>query len=241
MCLKCHFPSTLSRESTQPISYAPIERNDFYVCRVSNLLFSSSKLKAHRLRYDLHTKQKTTERIHIPVLSCDCLNGALNYCCFQRDGWALKKWIFCKISLSELSVCFLFQESRKGDNTMGLYKQYLRVGQYARNQLFGINNRNGGANVAPIQMLISEQGKINTSESFPEFQSRLTSDLLFLDKYKKKLHVTQLGNTIIIIAVLGMTAALSPKHFRPCPVKLLHFPSIISGSSETIFLTLTAP
>lgn len=48
---------------------------------------------------------------------------------------------------------------------MGLHKQYLKVGQSAKNRLFGIKPmRKTPANsegTSPIQMLISEQGKIN--------------------------------------------------------------------------------
>lgn len=43
---------------------------------------------------------------------------------------------------------------------MGLYKQYFRITQYARNQLFG-NARGEGT---PLQMLISQQGKLSHSK-----------------------------------------------------------------------------
>lgn len=42
---------------------------------------------------------------------------------------------------------------------MGLYKQYFRVGRYATNHIFGVDN---GA--VPVQMLISRGGKIDTGE-----------------------------------------------------------------------------
>ncbi|KAL0281623.1 UNVERIFIED_CONTAM: hypothetical protein PYX00_002556 [Menopon gallinae] len=49
---------------------------------------------------------------------------------------------------------------------MGLHKQYLRVGQNAKNRLFGIppskRNRIRNEDGTPINMLISEQGKIST-------------------------------------------------------------------------------
>jgi hypothetical protein len=52
--------------------------------------------------------------------------------------------------------------------TMGLHKQYLKVGQSAKNRLFGVKpwkkipgNAEG---TSSIQMLISEQGKINHGE-----------------------------------------------------------------------------
>lgn len=45
------------------------------------------------------------------------------------------------------------------------HKQYLKVGQSAKNRLFGISPFRGGpSGGSPIQMLISEQGKINHSE-----------------------------------------------------------------------------
>ncbi|XP_046980078.1 scavenger receptor class B member 1 [Schistocerca americana] len=49
---------------------------------------------------------------------------------------------------------------------MGLHKQYLQVGRSAKNRLFGIppsgkRTPANGDTVSPIQMLISEQGKIN--------------------------------------------------------------------------------
>ena len=45
------------------------------------------------------------------------------------------------------------------------HKQYLKVGQSAKNRLFGISPFRAGSNGgSPIQMLISEQGKINHSE-----------------------------------------------------------------------------
>ncbi|KAF2883476.1 hypothetical protein ILUMI_22693 [Ignelater luminosus] len=47
---------------------------------------------------------------------------------------------------------------------MGLYKQYFRVSQNARNRLFGVPPRNGNSSgFTPLQMLISEQGKIKSS------------------------------------------------------------------------------
>lgn len=55
---------------------------------------------------------------------------------------------------------------------MGLHKQYLRVGQSARNKLFGINPENGFAERTggtPLSMLISEQGKINHGELLINF------------------------------------------------------------------------
>lgn len=48
--------------------------------------------------------------------------------------------------------------------TKGIHKQYLKVGQSAKNKLFGISpgqdygQRTGSK---PLSMLISEQGKIN--------------------------------------------------------------------------------
>jgi hypothetical protein len=51
---------------------------------------------------------------------------------------------------------------------MGLHKQYLKVGQSAKNRLFGIKPwRKIPANpegTSAIQMLISEQGKFNHGE-----------------------------------------------------------------------------
>jgi scavenger receptor class B protein 1 len=45
---------------------------------------------------------------------------------------------------------------------MGLYKQYFRISQYARNQLLGNPNRNS-KDGTPLQMLISQQGKFSNS------------------------------------------------------------------------------
>ena len=56
---------------------------------------------------------------------------------------------------------------------MVLPRQYLRVGQSVRNRLFGISNGGSGDNNArfqnvdysPIQMLISQQGRIDRGKS----------------------------------------------------------------------------
>jgi hypothetical protein len=51
---------------------------------------------------------------------------------------------------------------------MGLHKQYLKVGQSAKNRLFGVKPwRKTPASpegTSAIQMLISEQGKVNHGE-----------------------------------------------------------------------------
>lgn len=54
---------------------------------------------------------------------------------------------------------FYLQDTHTGYNTMGLYKQYFRITQYTRNQLFGINSnaRTSSTGQIPVQMLISQQ------------------------------------------------------------------------------------
>lgn len=62
---------------------------------------------------------------------------------------------------------FLHIELATSDSaTMGLHKQYMRVGQSAKNSLFGITPdpaRRRKPEASPLQMLISHQGKINHS------------------------------------------------------------------------------
>lgn len=45
---------------------------------------------------------------------------------------------------------------------MGLHKQYLKVGQNARDQIFGLGR--GGRTSSPLSMLISKGAKLNNSE-----------------------------------------------------------------------------
>lgn len=54
-------------------------------------------------------------------------------------------------------------------NEMG-HKQYMRVGQTAKNSLFGVDRRSApSSNGTPLQMLISQQGKFNHGKSFFSF------------------------------------------------------------------------
>lgn len=46
---------------------------------------------------------------------------------------------------------------------MGLHKQYLKVGQNARDQIFGLSR--GGRTSSPLSMLISKGAKLNNSKS----------------------------------------------------------------------------
>ncbi|XP_045466919.1 scavenger receptor class B member 1 isoform X2 [Harmonia axyridis] len=52
----------------------------------------------------------------------------------------------------------LTQRNLLGGNSMGLYKQYFRVTRHARDKIFGNPNNN---DYHPLQMLISEQGKLS--------------------------------------------------------------------------------
>lgn len=53
---------------------------------------------------------------------------------------------------------------------MGLHKQYLKVGQNAKNRLFGIpptnRHRRRADDGTPINMLISESGRVSTGKFF---------------------------------------------------------------------------
>lgn len=47
---------------------------------------------------------------------------------------------------------------------MGLHKQYFKVGQNARNQLFGIAKSSKSNGSTPLSMLISQGVKLNNSK-----------------------------------------------------------------------------
>lgn len=58
---------------------------------------------------------------------------------------------------SIFNLIFSFQVTHSGYNTMGLYKQYFKISQYARNQIFKIDAKNANGDDIPLQMLISQQ------------------------------------------------------------------------------------
>lgn len=64
---------------------------------------------------------------------------------------------------------------------MGLHKQYLKVGQNARDQIFGLSR--GGRTSSPLSMLISKGAKLNNSKSSYNFISHIES------KFKKNKNV----------------------------------------------------
>lgn len=62
---------------------------------------------------------------------------------------------------------------------MGLHKQYLKVGQNARDQIFGLSR--GGRTSSPLSMLISKGAKLNNSKSYNFFLL-----VILIRKIKKK-------------------------------------------------------
>lgn len=74
------------------------------------------------------------------------------------------------------------------NSIMGLQKQYLKVGQSAKNRLFGIqpntpvrkstSGRSRNADTRPLQMMVSDQNKISNSKWFlPFFQTDITRSI----------------------------------------------------------------
>lgn len=60
-----------------------------------------------------------------------------------------------------IEISFPFQKNLLGGSKMGLYKQYFRVTRHARDKILGNPNNN---DYHPLQMLISEQGKLSHSK-----------------------------------------------------------------------------
>lgn len=82
-----------------------------------------------------------------------------------KTYFATQKFVKNKITV-EICItayCF-FTGDPTGDYIMGLYKQYFRISQYARNQLFKVDAKNANSDGIPLQMLVSQQ--FNQSKFF---------------------------------------------------------------------------
>ena len=97
------------------------------------------------------------------------------YCCHVCVKQVKSSRIF-----SSLITCDNTPEDKNNNNNMG-HKQYLKVGQSAKNRLFGVaapsskKQRKMDDGGTPINMLISEQSKISTGK---------TNEFLFYKKFK---------------------------------------------------------
>lgn len=61
-------------------------------------------------------------------------------------------------SVIYLFICLFiyFQDTQIGYDTMGLYKQYFRLSQYAKNQVLGVDRGIARKDGVPFQMLVSQ-------------------------------------------------------------------------------------